>query len=213
MNKWDSSHFCRNVDSDCRRCDGTVDQRQEHFAGAVRRRELLGAGPATVRPARRLLSLVAASRSATDTARPSRPVPRRASRRRPCSRRRPSGCVFRHKRMCRRRGSSSGLAELLHLAIHFHFHDQFRRARAPAMTRKTTPRITACVWGCPLSAGVFPAMPWRSGAPVPRQCIRIYACVTSPGAASSSSWRAAQAIIPCCQRCPGPPTACLTLAL
>ena len=48
-------------------------------------------------------------------------------------------------------------------------------ARAPATRRRTRPRITACVWGCPLSAGVFPAMPWRSGAPVPRKCKWIYA--------------------------------------
>mmetsp|Transcript_7976 Transcript_7976/g.23626 ORF Transcript_7976/g.23626 Transcript_7976/m.23626 type:complete len:256 (-) Transcript_7976:46-813(-) len=48
-------------------------------------------------------------------------------------------------------------------------------ARAPAMTRRTRPRITACVMGCPLSAVVFPAMPWRSGSPVPRKCKGIYA--------------------------------------
>ena len=34
-------------------------------------------------------------------------------------------------------------------------------------------------------------MPWRSSAPGPRECTRIYACVTSPGVASSSSLRAA----------------------
>ena len=29
--------------------------------------------------------------------------------------------------------------------------------------------------GAAPSAGVFPAMPWRSGAPIPRKCKRIYA--------------------------------------